>query len=200
MGWIYDDAEKEANFWRIATCIIALLALIGIPVAWYGIADARDNAQRIIDELRRNQNSLERQLAQRGEELEKERATNKATANINLDGFLYEYNRLLVELRKAIDDYDRAKRTPPSDRTGAVTAAKAKLYAASDAFMKFINAWRSVAEKLNDLLDGNAARMDQARRSDNANDVEGAAQILITTFPGLRDQLQTRINILKSAN
>jgi hypothetical protein len=200
MGWVYDDPEKEANFWRIVACAIGAAALIVIPVTWYGILDQRDNTDRIIETLKKEKAFAEERTARASQELERERAINQAVAKINLDAFLYQYNRLLTELKDATDRYQAAKRLPPSDRGPSVANAKRQLYIASDTLLTFLARWRAVAESLNELLDGNVTRMDQARQSDNPDDVENAVQILIRTFPALRDQLQIKINVIKTAN
>jgi hypothetical protein len=191
MRWIFQNPEREIKAWRIVACALAV-AIVAISLAWYNIAAARENA------VQQQKERMERQLAQSMAELERERTRNREIAKINLEAFLYDYNNLLEEVRQAIADYEAAKRLPPSDRDPSVASSKRRLYTKVNAFVTFITRWRSVAETLNELLDGNVIRMEQARQNDNTDDVEGATVTLTRTFPGLREQFQIKINILKS--
>ncbi len=72
-----------------------------------------------------------------------------------------------------------------------------ELYQEAAAFYEFIQIWRGVAKALDDILNGNADRLDQARRNNQADDVEDAVQILIKVAPSKKQALETEAEKLK---
>jgi hypothetical protein len=187
--------EERADFWRKATFWAAgiglLLTLVAIGVGVWAVLDQRDNTQKIVDAL----TTENKQLA---EQVSKERAEKERLAKISPERLLYEYNLHLSELQKAAEAYEAAKNVP-QNREGAAArkaAAERQLYAAVDAFTRFISLWRGVAAVLDKLLDGNVMMLDQARQHMVPDDVQKSIDILRKTFPDLREAFGRQLAII----
>jgi hypothetical protein len=192
------DDEGEAGgsekFWIVFT---AIMALITVMVGGYAVYDQRENTRILketLDKLRNAENAnegLKSSLNAANSEIE-------ALSKLNLDKFLYAYELHINSIKAALEDYQSAKRLNEGDRAGALSAAQGKLFAAVDDFVGFIEKWRLVAARLDALLDGNVSRMEEARRRDNADDVQSSAETLIRAFPDLEQPLRLELEKVRA--
>jgi hypothetical protein len=184
------------KFWQWATGILTVLVL---AAGIYTIVDQRSNTDRVVAAVAAQKNA-EQQRDEAREQLAKERAEKAQIAKISVDRVLYDYNRYLMDVKDAATAYDAAMRLPATAEgaAGRKAAAERTLYNAVDAFTGFVKMWRDVADALGKLLDGNVDRMDQARQSGRPNDVKDALDVLIRTFPSLRQALETQLEKIKN--
>lgn len=168
-------------------------AILGIGIAVWAVLDQRANTDKLAQELQSTNTALQEAIAEKD-----------ALANMSLPGFLDKFNAHAATLKSTADAYEEAKAVkgadiPDFDAGRALTHAANELYKATDSFTDFIGRWRSAAQLLNKMLDGNATQLENSRRENDADGVHEAALRIVNSAPDLAAPLRMALDRLKVA-
>ena len=193
--------KKKELPWIIATFVVGLLAIVA--TVW-GIVDARDNRQKIVESQQKVEEAVKalRQAEARTSaaeaQVQKEREEKEKLQKVNIDRLLDTYTAHLNALQSAFTAWEIANRLPLNpDTAPRKTAAEQQLYNEVASFEKFVARWRSFAETLGKILDG-VDRMGQARDRRNPQDIRAPLDILRRSFPDLKQQLEVQLSQIAS--
>jgi hypothetical protein len=198
-----DPPNPKKGWWNrlraeVAVGIAGIIIASGIGI--WAVLDQRENTDRLAQQLQSTQSTLSATQA----DLSKARAENDALSSISLESFLNKYNAHVATLKTATEAYEKAKAAKGanisgSDAAGTLAHAQNDLYTATDNFTDFVDRWRSIADLLNRMLDGNVTQLKNSRRENNADDVHDAARRIINSAPDLAAPLRVALDRLKSA-
>jgi hypothetical protein len=188
-------ASKISWNWDRVLLALALVVAIG-----FGL-DQHWADEKIVAALTQQLQSSQKDLKASQEDLKASQAENAALSSVSLDTFLRQYNAHVAALKTAAEAYEAAKAAKGSDRVYAlmavVTAARDKLYTATDDFTDYVDRWRLAAELLNKMLDGNVTQLENSRREDNADGVHDAVRRIVRSAPDLATPLRVALDKLR---
>jgi hypothetical protein len=208
--------EPKWKQWKTWERVLLVAAVI---VAVVAIFDARKNKdeqvesqQKIVDaiaardaaEQQRNAANDAKEFAEKlrtAAELNasKLQSENAKLQNVSIERLLSLYDDHLNAIARAASKYDEVSRLPAnSDTIPQKTAAERDLYAEVAAFTQFVARWRTFADTLGKILDGNVQKMDEARDRHSPDDIEDALNILRKSFPDLRQMLEVQLGQIPS--
>jgi hypothetical protein len=208
--------EPKWKQWKTWERVLLVAAVI---VAVVAIFDARKNKdeqvesqQKIVDaiaardaaEQQRNAANdakvfAEKQRTAAELNASKLQSENAKLQNVSIERLLSLYDDHLNAIARAASKYDEVSRLPAnSDTIPQKNAAERDLYAEVAAFTQFVARWRTFADTLGKILDGNVQKMDDARDRHSPDDIEDALNILRKSFPDLRQMLEVQLGQIPS--
>jgi hypothetical protein len=214
-----NGGSKGWSWEQWALLITAIVAVITAAIAVWGVLDARENKDKLVESQHEIVKAIEaKDLAERQKavadaakdlaERRKVAAETKATelkaenarlTNVSIERLLAVYDGHLNAISKAASKYDDLSRLPNTpDTLPQKAAAERELFNEVASFEQFVSKWKDFAETLGKLLDGNVERMRQGRERHNPDDVKDALDVLRKSFPDLRQMLEVHLGQLAS--
>jgi hypothetical protein len=165
-----DEARRGGSWERWALGISIVVGVIAIVVAVWGVWDARDNSEKIVESQQKIADALaaktraEQQATAAETKATQLRAENAKLQSVSITRLLDAYDAHLSAIQKAASIYDEVSKLPDTVEGAAAkkAAAEQQLYTEVASFAKFVGKWRDFARTLEKILDGSVDQMEQA--------------------------------------